>query len=121
MTNTTDNIALVLDELDNAKRKHPHFVDRFIKCTESVADMLLTEARTALGHAKDCKLVDFRHVLGCECYEAFQAYAHGDLAHARQELAQCAAICIRGIEYVQSEIDKQNTKQPTTTQGETTP
>ena len=37
---------------------------------------------------------------------ALHAYAHGELAHARQELAQCAAVCIRGMEYIEAEIEK---------------
>lgn len=46
--------------------------------------------------------------------EAYQAYAHGDLAHARQELAQCAAVCIRGMEYIEAEIAGQHTTKETT-------
>lgn len=115
-----DNIALVLDELAHAKEKHPKFVDYFMTNrigteVDLQCSRVILRGEQYLGH------VAFADVLQCELDEAFDAYAHGDLAHARQELAQCAAICIRGIEYVQSEIDKQNTKQPTTTQGETTP
>jgi hypothetical protein len=61
--------------------------------------------------------VTFADVLQCELDEAFQAYAHGDLAHARQELAQCAAVCIRGMEYIEHEIAEQQTTKENDTNG----
>jgi hypothetical protein len=47
--------------------------------------------------------IAFTNVLNCEVAEAIQAFAQGDLAHARQELAQCAAVCIRGMEWLEAE------------------
>lgn len=111
----------VLHELAAAKEKHPHFVDRMTYLSDVGADTHLEFMRNHLKLEIEVNDCDMHAVLLCEFYEAMQTYAHGDLAHARQELAQCAAVCIRGMEYIQNEIDKQNTKQTTTTQGDTTP
>lgn len=120
---TDPNLSLVLDELEKAKRKHPHFVDQFVSSEASAEwfDMEANASRKVLRDAESAGVCQFLHVLSCEWWGAYQAYAHGDLAHARQELAQCAAVCIRGMEYIEDEIDRQNTKQTTTTQGDTTP
>lgn len=104
---TDPNLSLVLDELENAKRKHPHFIDRMTCLSDVGADTHLKFVRDHLNTsimAGDCAMYA---VLLCEFYEAMQAYAHGDLAHARQELAQCAAVCIRGMEYIENEMHKQ--------------
>lgn len=104
---TDPNLSLVLDELENAKRKHPHFVDHFFRKVPQfdVVGFKLNDARRLLEAATNAGVVDFNNVLRCEVWEAIEAYAHGDLAHARQELAQCAAVCIRGMEFIQSELD----------------
>ena len=102
---TDPNISLVLDELENAKRKHPHFIDRMTCLSDVGADTHLTFMRNFLNTSIDSNDCDMYAVLLCELYEAIQAYAHGDLEHARQELAQCAAVCIRGMEYIEAEID----------------
>lgn len=110
---TDPNLSLVLDELENAKRKHPHFIDDFCSLTSSDSDRILSLHRERLAQYIDWKSCDFHTVLLCEVYEAMQAYAHGDLAHARQELAQCAAVCIRGMEYIEGELAKQHTTKET--------
>lgn len=111
-----DNIALVLDELKNAKRKHPHFVDQFVSSEASAEwfDMEVNASREVLRNAESAGVCQFLHVLSCEWWEAYQAYANGDLAHARQELAQCAAVCIRGMEYIENEMTEQHTTKETT-------
>lgn len=113
-----DNISLVLDELENARQKHPLFVHQFQR-TDSFADMdqQLRRMRELLAIAVLKEVSDFEDVLICELYEAKSAYAHGDLAHARQELAQCAAVCIRGMEYIEAEIAEQHTTKENNTNG----
>jgi hypothetical protein len=104
------NLELVAAELAAAKKKHPKFVDSLlpseIHWPANWYDEELEMSRRRLEEAvaaKDCHL---HHVLQCEAYEAFAAYAHGDLAHARQELAQCAAVCIRAMEHVEKEMEE---------------
>lgn len=104
---TDPNLTLVLDELENAKRKHPHFIDYFCELSSTVADSMLANQRDSLNKFAEWGTCDFRAVLVCEMWETMSAYAQGDLAHERQELAQCAAVCIRGMEYIENEQTKQ--------------
>lgn len=107
---TDTNWSLVLDELDNAKRKHPKFVDSLLPPARLWParwyDENLEILRRRLSGATDGHRCELHHVLECEVYEAFAAYAHGELVHARQELAQCAAVCIRAMEYVEKEMEE---------------
>lgn len=100
------NIELVEAELANAKRKHPHFIDHFTHVTAEEASSCLDVLRAFLCNRVQFNEVAFQSVLMCEIVEAIDAYTHGELAHARQELAQCAAVCIRGMEYIEAEIEK---------------
>lgn len=100
------NLELVAAELEAAKKKHQHFVDHFTKLSPSVTDSMLSAQRKVLADYIEWKTCDFISVLDCEILEAASAYAHGDLAHARQELAQCAAVCIRAMEYVEKKMEE---------------
>lgn len=104
------NLEMVAAELEAAKKKHPKFVDEFIPrhriYPAKFYDDELDAARWRLDRAKNCESANFRNVLQCEVCEAISAYAHDDLAHARQELAQCAAVCIRGMEYIEKEMEE---------------
>ena len=101
-----NNLELVATELAAAKKKHPHFVDRMTCLSDVGADTHLNFARRSLDIEKKAGDVELRSVLVCEFYEALQAYTHCDLAHARQELAQCAAVCIRAMEYIEKEMEE---------------
>ena len=109
-TYRSGNFALVEKELRNAKKKHPGFVNFFAPTCEGMpfdySEFELTTSRRLLANRTKAKQIDFESVLWCEVCEAICAYAHGELEHARQELAQCAAVCIRGMEYIQAELAK---------------
>lgn len=107
---TDPNLSLVLDELEKAKEKHPHFVDHFFlnEPQFDVVGFALDDARRLLNARTNAGIVNFEAVLRCEVWEAIEAYEKGDLAHARQELAQCAAVCIRGMEYIEKEMEAAN-------------
>lgn len=103
------NLEMVAAELAAAKQKHPKFVDRIfwlpastLSADEDLEMMLARLADTIAGGR--CNV---GALLRCELEEAKNAYAHGDLAHARQELAQCAAVCIRAMEHVEHEMEIQ--------------
>lgn len=100
------NLEMVAAELEAAKKKHPKFVDRFTRKTPLRADCDLDHARATLRYEDGWGTVSFAEVLGCEVAEAVSAYANGDLAHARQELAQCAAVCIRAMEHIEKEMEE---------------
>lgn len=99
------NLELVAAELEAAKKKHPFFASA------------LVDPRAAIAWSADEEKIKLRNSHGPwyadniileEVAEAFAAVERGDLAHARQEFAQCAAVCIRAIEEVQKEMEKNN-------------
>lgn len=100
------DLELVAAELAVAKEKHPHFVDQFTSHPEGVANFFLRLSRRRLSSDIAAERCEFESVLECELREAIAAYADGDLEHARQELAQCAAVCIRGMELMSDKIAK---------------
>lgn len=100
------NIELVEAELAAAKRKHPHFIDYFTFTNCATFEPELHSRRARLNVAEKQANMMFFDVLECEVYEALDAYAHGELGHAKQELAQCAAVCIRGMEFIETEMAK---------------
>ena len=109
---TDQNWSLVIEELEAAKKKHPHFVDRIFWLPASTlsADEDLEMMRARLADTIAGGRCNVGALLRCELEEAKNAYAHGDLAHARQELAQCAAVCIRAMEYIEDKINKETNK-----------
>ena len=100
------NIEMVEAELANAKRKHPHFIDHFTSVTAEEAGLCLDGLRAFLRTRVTFGEVAFQSVLMCEVLESIEAYTHGNFAHARQELAQCAAVCIRGMEFIEAEANE---------------
>lgn len=102
------NLEMVAAELEAAKKKHPKFVDRFTHWNKTETRDTLQRCREVLRGHKGEKSVEPIHVLQCELAEAYDAYARGKFAHASQELAQCAAVCLRAMEYVQNEMEKTN-------------
>ena len=102
------NLELVAAELGAAKKKHPKFVDRLLwqdsspLHTEEELETERARLKSRIAHGT----CSFRSVLRCEVAEAVDAYAHGDLANARKEFAQCAAVCIRAMEYNEKEMEE---------------
>jgi hypothetical protein len=99
------NIEMVAAELEAAKKKHPKFVDYFTFTTCKTFEPELRGRRSKLEVSKLQGNVMFHDILECEMFEALDAYVHGDLAHARQELAQCAAVCVRAMEHIEHEME----------------
>lgn len=96
------NLELVAAELAAAKKKHPKFCDQLVATnppmTWSASEDAIKLHNATGPFSADCIIME-------ELAEAFAAVEHGDLAHARQELAQCAAVCIRAMEYVENEME----------------
>lgn len=95
------NLELVAAELAAAKKKHPHFCDRLLAPNPPfawrVSESAIKAHNAQAAPSADCIVME-------ELSEAFAAVEAGDLAHARQELAQCAAVCIRAMEYIEKEM-----------------
>ena len=100
------NMELIKAELANAKQKHPKFVDYFMHDSLTETQNKLAELRRVLDNRISYGEVGIAVILSCELEEAKEAYAKGEFEHARLELAQCAAVCIRGMEYIEAEIEK---------------
>jgi len=106
-----EHLQDVWKELGNAIEKHPRFIDAFHRTTVIEARVRLATAREALAFVRAESLpLHFEDVLDCEIAEAVEAYVSGDLANARQELAQCAAVYIRGMEYIDNELKQKGKK-----------
>lgn len=93
---------LVADELERAEKKHPVFCDRL--CDSKNHDWQLLEGlykEFNNGHDEYCA----DNILLEEIAEAMNAYLHPytefDKEHCLQELAQCGAVIIRMMEYVE--------------------
>lgn len=95
---TEQKLTMIKLELDIAKRKHPHFVDAMSFWSPLLIEKGLEDARKYLDYASKRKQVEIEHVLMCEFREAIEAVMNGDYEHARQEFAQCAAVCVRAME-----------------------
>ena len=100
------NLELVAAELEAAKKKHPKFVDKFSVFEPKWYDINLEERRRKNAMYEPTGQLEMPDILQEEMWEAMSAYAHGDLAHARQELAQCAAVCIRAMEHIEKEMEE---------------
>lgn len=99
------NLEMVVAELKAAKKKHPKFVDKFSVFEQKWYAINLEERRRKNAMYEPTGQLEMTDILQEEMLEAMSAYAHGDLAHAKQELAQCAAVCIRGMEYIEKEME----------------
>ncbi len=111
---TTADLALVLEELDKAKAKHPEFVNAFatgVRNDPKATSAKLEWARYIRLRDTGNGAVDFFDVIQEELYEALDAHAKGLIPGAVVvELAQCAALCLRAMEYVRDEAAKEASK-----------
>ncbi len=92
----TENVRIVERELDAAKEKHPFFADKMFTDANRWSDVERdVKARNSRGpYSADNIILE-------ELAEAMSAYSSGDFANAKKELAQCAAVCIRGMEFIE--------------------
>lgn len=92
---------LVMAQVDYATTKHPEFCNKFLKVTECVQHI---ENELAIARAQsDAEAKEgfsVQAILNEEVLEAMEAYAKGEFNHAIEELAQVAAVAIRGINFI---------------------
>jgi hypothetical protein len=89
---------MIAIELENAKRKHPVFCDRFHETN-------LETIKESLSIFREIGTDNASLILREEVAEAIEAYLEGRLQHCLVELAQCGAVVLRMMEFVQAEID----------------
>ena len=92
---------LVMQQVDYAATKHPEFCSRFLKATECIQHI---ENELAIARAQsDAEAKEgfsVQATLNEEVWEALEAYARGEFNHAIEELAQVAAVAMRGINFI---------------------
>lgn len=98
------HIEAIVHEYWEAQRKHLDFCKTMIddECgfswEQSGYAIKNRNAKNGNGYADD--------VLLEEVAEAFNAYSKGELYNALQEFAQCGAVILRCMQYVENEINK---------------
>lgn len=95
-------IAQMKIELAEAEAKHPHFADGLSERYAGNVKFNLKEMRDI--NAKPPCMAD--RILSEEVFEAIEAYQKEELVHAQQELAQCGAVILRMMEFVENEIEE---------------
>lgn len=98
----------IYEELEKAENKHPKFCDNMTLINlETYKDMERNrkEMNSFPPYVADT-------ILGEEIDEAMVAYLEGDNEHCLQELAQCGAVILRMMEFVQNDLvsEKRNTE-----------
>ena len=91
---------MIRRELDSACTKHPKFCDSMTGRSDNATAATLLFWRKVNSKAPyhaDAILME-------EVYEAVEAYKKGDKEAAKQELAQCGAVILRMMEFVESGI-----------------
>lgn len=102
----------VRQHYDHAREKHPYFCD-IITCLSDVgSDTHLDIYRATLKAESNNEVVEVGTLLGCEFYEAIQAYTHVDTAHAVEECYDAIAVLLRVIDVLEGrqELGKPETK-----------
>ena len=95
-------IAQMKIELAEAEAKHPHFADGLSKRSAQNVRFNLYLTRKEKG--KPPYMAD--RILSEEVFEAIEAYQKKDLVPALLELAQCGAVILRMMEFVENEIEE---------------
>ena len=91
----------IIDEHKDACRKHPKFCDDFTGASEwFIVDELerWRKVNSSAPYHADA-------ILNEEILEALEAYKQGDMEHCLQELAQCGAVILRMMQFVQDEME----------------
>ena len=90
---------MIETEFANACIKHPKFCDAVTNKSENAVKKALTDLR--IDNSGTPYYAD--QILHEEICEALEAYQQGEKAHCLQELAQCAAVILRMMEFVDAE------------------
>ena len=96
----------VKQHYDHAREKHPYFCDKLFVSEKDINFRLI--ALTRLSRVRELLpllVADDRAsaetLLECEFFEAEDAFANGDTAHAVEELYDCIAVCLRTIDVLE--------------------
>lgn len=97
------HMPFVCQEYYHAVDKYPDFVTKFTADTTvlTAVENSLAIARTA-SDAEKKEGYSFERTINEEVLEVFEAYIKGEYRHCYQELAQCAAVCVRGMDWIRN-------------------
>lgn len=95
-----DLFTLITLEYQKAKKKYPRFCKRFLTKGENFDNIrwMLGLCRKISDNEKPRYSV--QATLDEEVYEAYEAWCLNDLDGCLQELAQCGAVIIRAMEFI---------------------
>lgn len=93
------HIAKIIREHRNACEKHPKFCDEFTSLSKEGVEAY--ERYTRFLNSKSPYYAE--SILQEEIAEALSAHQQGDREHCLQELAQCGAVILRMMQYVEEE------------------
>lgn len=94
------HFEMIQEELEKAEKKHPKFCDEYTAF----------DLPTAIAGEVSCKLANSKGpyqadlLLQEEVWEATVAYKKGDKEHCLQELAQCGAVILRMMQFVEENL-----------------
>ena len=101
-SNKTVNLTKINIAHREACAKHPKFCDHLTTYTLAgckAAERLYKEHNSSAPYYAE-------ELLHEELFEAFVAYKEGDKKHCLQELAQCGAVILRMMQFVQDEMEE---------------
>ncbi len=84
----------------SAERKHPKVCDDFCTLDKDSVKNMLAECRNVNDIYEDVGTSEFYFVIREEILEVLEAYLQKDYKQCLKELAQVAAVTIRGMEFV---------------------
>ena len=91
--------GMILDQLEKAEEKHPVFTDVYSTKELRVVRKCLKELRERNSESP----YKADTILYEEIAEATEAWLQGDKEHCLEELAQCGAVILRMMEFVEKE------------------
>jgi hypothetical protein len=90
----------------HACEKHPKFCNSYISTVG--IEFISQDVKRIKQHVNTHK--EAHYIMGEELLESCEAYLEGRLTDCLHELAQCGAVVKRMMEYVQEQIDKEESK-----------
>ena len=102
----TDCMERVWAHYDHAREKHPHFCDRLLPdwpigvIKSHVAENLEYARSRIKAGVRDHNLM-WNELANCEVWEATEAIANGDTAHAVEECYDAIAVLLRVIDVLE--------------------
>lgn len=103
--------SMIWDEWSKAVKKHPKFCDSMTGCPDAE---IVERTVSRYKHINKKGPYYAERILFEEIYEALEAYLHDEPNNCLQELAQCGAVILRMMEFVDNEERTKKIPEPKT-------